>query len=176
MNTDNQAEEESAQEGTETASTSEEIDMNTDNWLTYRNEEYGFETKCPGKWYWEDYTEEFGFSKIGFYPENKKRGYEYIGNITVGLNGKDFKYFVEGAKKVKDQMEREENTINYSFIEKKSKNNYDVLIEYNSPNFMPSNSVVLDCGKDFIITMNSYFLEEVDRKILELFADNIYCY
>ena len=80
----------------QTASSTEEVDektnkgilqpeVSTEGWQKYRNEEYGFEVKYPKGWYWEDYTEDFHYLKIGFYPPDKSKGWEYVGDIQIAV-------------------------------------------------------------------------------------------
>ncbi len=54
-----------------------------DNWKEYNNEEYNFSLLYPNDWSLEDYSNKFNYLKLGFYPPNKEKGWEYLGDINV---------------------------------------------------------------------------------------------
>ena len=64
-------------QNTSTTTTTSEID--TSDWQTYRNKEYGFEFKYPLDWTVNNLSD----GRITLRPSNKELDYEYIGDIIV---------------------------------------------------------------------------------------------
>ncbi|MCD4705858.1 hypothetical protein K8R61_02130 [bacterium] len=150
------------------ATTTDEID--TSDWRTYRNEEYRFEVKYPNKWYWEDYTEEFKYSMISFYPDSKKRGFDYLGDIKIRKAKKDAsENIIEYFKKVFGDM---------PYMHDKAiitKNNYsrDIILIYDVPGYIKTDQILVNCD-NFVISFNTPFGIEIN--IMKQMANELLCW
>lgn len=130
-----------------------EVISNGYSWQEYFNKEYGFELSYPENWYWEDYSSDFknyNDLQIGFYPSNKKKGWEYIGDIEVSILKKDianenvFDYYKRTEK------ENGRQNLDVSTKEKQTKNGYDVIIEYDAPGNIDYDTALIDCKEYFL--------------------------
>jgi len=124
------------------SSSTDEID--TSDWLTYRNEEYGFELKYPEGWYWEDYSKDFKALelKVGFYPSDKSKGWEYVGDIQVAIHNNNIlnidDYYEKYGYYKKSNSEKVKKII--------TKNNYKSIIEYDVPGMIEADTAMIICN------------------------------
>jgi len=152
--------------------------IDTSNWQRYRNEEYGIEFKYPNDWYWEDYSywydneamEKIKLPKFGFYLNSHEKGYEYSGDITVGLllnqehNG--VIEFYEKAINKNIELSDELKIID-------SKNGYEILLAYKESAFVPLDSAKLLCnGNIVIIDLHM----EMNKKEFKAIIDSLVCF
>ncbi|OGF28298.1 hypothetical protein A2477_03345 [Candidatus Falkowbacteria bacterium RIFOXYC2_FULL_47_12] len=115
-------------------------------WQTYRNEEYGFEVRYPEGWYWEDYTKNFGYPLFGFYPREKKAGYEYYGDIEMRIVDK------KNNENITQYYQKLYNKELASSTAKKLKTKlgYDSILEYDIPGNINFDVGIVDCGSKFV--------------------------
>jgi len=143
--------------------------INISDWQIYGNKEYGFKVKYPENWYWEDYTEEFKHSMIGFYPDNERREYDYIGDIRIQKVEKDVdENFVEYFK----NMFRDIPYMHDKAISKKNKNKKDVILIYNVPGYEIADKILVNCH-NFVILFSTPFGTATD--IMEQMANELLC-
>ncbi len=143
-------------------------DIDTSDWKTYRNEEYGFEVKYPKGWYWEAYTDEFAthtLLAIGFYPVGKERGYEYRGDIELSYREK--KPFDSFDQYIKEIPLLEENMTTVE-----TNNGRKVVFGYDLPGNVMHDLALVDCS-DAIVAINS--VNATNRTELIQIAKSIEC-
>ena len=146
------------------------IEIDTSDWQTYRSDEYKFEVKYPQNWYWEDYTEEFGYSMIGFYPDSKKREFDYLGDIKIRKTEKNTeKNFVEYFKNTFRIMPY----IYDKAIIKKNNYNRDIILIYDVPGYIKTDQILVNCD-NFVISFNTPFGIKID--IMKQMANELLCW
>ena len=144
-------------------------EVDTSEWKVYRNEEYGFEVKYPEDWYWEDYTEEFKHSMIGFYPNNSKREFDYWGDIEVQKGEKNIE---ENLVEYFKNMFRDMPYMYDKAISKKNKNQKDTILLYDVPGYISADEILVDCD-NFVISLSTPFGVATD--IMKQMADELLC-
>ncbi len=137
------------------------------NWKIYQNKEYGFELKYPESWYWEDYTNDFKYLKLGFYPSKKKKKLEYIGDIQVSVHDK-----LENETLLSHYVKNSGiKNINNEKI-KVSEQGNSFIIDYDIPGMIDYDTAIIDCEDYFLYIETPY---GVAREKLNLFIEKVVC-
>jgi len=130
-----------------TATTTEEID--TSNWKTYRNEEYGFEFKYPGEWVIEEKNSDILFWRN--IEKNQEINYEIGAPLVLNIKKID-------SRSIKDWFNKEFSNRDKNFFP-----------DYIETTIGKANSLeILDplniggCDQRFVLIKKSY-LHEIKR-------------
>ena len=117
--------------------------LKTGDWKIYTNKNFGFKTKYPDGWYFDDYSVDFKRLVLGFYPNGKKRGYEYLGDVELSAS--------ENVDAIIDNIKKIEGT-----EEKTTDKGYPMLVNQDIPGNIDHFSAVVNCGS-FVVSIRSPF-------------------
>ena len=138
--------------------------------------------KYPENWYWENYTEEFADYRkrhnlqkqlfVGFYPNDKQRGWEYLGEIQINSSKKTEEEKKESLEDRYERLSNQQFIISDKLEKKESKNKYDIIIEYDTGSLLNADFVTIDCGVRLIFMESPFGLA---RDVLIQMADELLC-
>ncbi len=151
--------------------TSSTTEININSWQTYKNKEYEFEFKFPEGWYWEDYTKEFNVGRpvFGFYPKDKKREWEYYGDIVLDIFKNTKKIDVEQYFK---NEHKNESYLFDDLIIGNTKNGYRYVEKYDLPGMINSDFAYIQCNES-IISLSTPL--GISREIINEILDTVRC-
>ncbi len=135
--------------------------VNSDNWQVYKDEVNNFSVKYPPDWYFEDYSVDFDHPYFGFYPNGKEKGWEYLGDVVLGIGYKP-------SKADLDSIIGSDDEINVAFRHEKTDGGAEMKIAYNVPGMIERDLIYIDCNDCFVtfsspLGMGRVEMEEMAR-------------
>ena len=135
-------------------------EIDTSDWLTYRNEELGFSFRYPEDWSFIETDDKI----IKFFPPGKDLSYEYNGDIVVSVenpNGLDIKSFYNGKDRNNLFTEAEDGYEELIIAGAKATKFRNVCCMF------PNNQIVVIEFKDKFLSFTAINSFEIYNKIIE---------